>query len=72
MTHFYSSKPIAKKAGTLYPDTLSCIICIICHMVYVPVLIGNRWKVFVKRFALCYRTVVCLSCLWRSCTVAKR
>jgi len=27
---------------------------------------------FVKRFALCYRTVVCLSCLWRWCTVAKR
>ena len=37
---------------------------------------------FVKRFALCYRSVVCpvclsclssyLSCLWRSCTVAKR
>jgi len=33
---------------------------------------------FVKQFALCYRSVVCLSCpvcmscLWRSCTVAKR
>jgi len=33
---------------------------------------------FIKRFALCYRTVVCLSCLsvlswlWRWCTVAKR
>jgi len=23
---------------------------------------------FVKQFALCYQTVVCLSCLWRSCT----
>jgi len=30
---------------------------------------------FLKRFALCYRTVVCpvcLSCLWRWCIVAKR
>ena len=33
---------------------------------------------FVKRFALCYRTVVCpvlsvcLSCLWRWCSVAKQ
>jgi len=30
---------------------------------------------FAKRFALCYRSVVCLSCpvcLWRWCTVAKR
>ena len=38
-----------------------------------------NWPVFgrpfVKRFALCYQSVVCpvcLSCLWRSCTVAKR
>jgi len=27
---------------------------------------------FVKRFALCYRSVVCPVCLWRWCIVAKR
>jgi len=27
---------------------------------------------FVKWFALCYRTVVCLVCLWCWCIVAKR
>jgi len=41
----------------------------------------NIWPIFgrpfAKRFALCYRSVVCLSCLvlsclWRSCTMAKR
>jgi len=47
--------------------------------------IGTDWvrlsvfgRPFVKRFALCYRTVVCLSCpvclscLWRWCVVTKR
>ena len=41
----------------------------------ITLVFGRR---FVKRFALCYRTIVrsvclsVLSCLWRSCTVAKR
>jgi len=49
MTHFemvnifYSSKYIAKKAGTLYPDTTAYIICIIC-LVYVLVFMAALWN----------------------------
>jgi len=43
---------------------------------FIMVLLCFVGRPFVKRFALCYRSVVCpvcLSvCLWRLCTVAKR
>jgi len=29
-------------------------------------------RTFVRWFAVCYQTVVCLSCLWGWCSVAKR
>jgi len=58
--------------------------CVGLHIFTVPQLICINFgtlqrhfigRPFVKRFALCCQTVVCLSvlsCLWRSCTVAKR
>jgi len=42
---------------------------------YATALLEVFGRPFVKRFALCYRSVVCtvcLSCLWRWCIVAKR